>query len=156
MHLPTDTDSSPPPLVLPSLADLPPPVTDAQRERAHRREWSWRGQPLHPWSLEREIFWRELRAHEESPAIGSYQTIPDFLPEAVRILWIASASDAELRTLRQLTPESQRNHCNLWASMNITLAESFAAARIGHEIYEAVALQRTRPIDSQEIDGLGE
>lgn len=154
MQLPTDPPSNIAPDL--SLTDAAPSVTDAQRERAHRREWTWRGKPLHPWSLEREIFWRELRAHEEAPAIASYQTIPDFLPEAVRILWIASATDDALRALRQLTPEAQRITCVTWAAKNITLEESFDASRIGHEIYEAVALQRTRPLETQEVDGLGE
>lgn len=155
MNLPTDTDSPLAPDA--DYTDPAPLITPQQREDAHRKEWQWRGRPLQPWSLEREIFWRNLRAHDEAPAIASYQTIPDFLPEAVRILWIASLTDANLRHVRQLVPSVQREVCDAWFVKNIALHESFEVARIGHEIYEAVALQRTRPIDEPaDVDGLGE
>lgn len=156
MILPTDTPPALPPPGPDDIIDDIPIVTDQQREQAHRSHFHWMGKTLHPWSLEREIFWREFRAHMQAPEIALCKTVNDFLPEALRIMWVASMSQQEIEQARHLTIMAQSALQSKWSSQNVTLRTAGAAAELGYSMWESVQLMRTQSMEGPEWDGLGE
>lgn len=147
---------------LPSMHDPvkppSPPITAEQRAASFRAVHFWRGKQVEPWTLQRELYWREYRAHVGAPAIGNYQTTGDFLPEALRILWICHLTPDQIKLLRTLPIELATQSCDAWAEANCTLGEEAQkASQIGQAILEAVLLAKTVPIDEgNEYDSLGE
>lgn len=156
MILPTDTPPALPPPGSDDIIDTDPIITDEQREKAHRSHFQWNGNALNPWSLEREIFWREFRAHIQAPEIALYKTVNDFLPEALRIIWVASLSQQEIEQARHLTIMAQVALQTKWSNQNVTLHTAAAAAELGYSMWESVQLMRTQALENPQWDSLGE
>ena len=131
------------------------PATAAQREHDFTRLFVWHGREIR-FSLAAELYYRELRAHTNAPALGDYITQFDADAEAPRILYCAHHSAAELRALRLLPPITQVERYDAWVEQNISLAEFLAAARVARELMEAITRARSVPAATgDEPDGAG-
>ena len=118
------------------------PVTETTleaQEDAERREaflappGEWRGTPLHPWSLDRELLWQDLRRRAGAPSwdeIVGCKDLHAFAPDAIRILYISTLDDDALDAARtQLVALSKQAHA--WANEAVGIhgqAEAITAA----------------------------
>jgi len=154
MNLPTDTEAQPPPRKLPSLADLPPPVTAAQRETDFNRVFTWRSQQI-AITLINELYYRDLRVHMNAPPLGSFQTMGDFATEATRIIYCAHLSLDTIRVLRLQPPVNQIKLFDDWVAQHISFAELEAAAVLAQDMQDVITRSRSQPAEGSDIDGAG-
>ncbi len=107
-------------------ADPAPLVSAEQRDADFNRVFAWHGREI-AFSLMSEIYYRELRAHMNAPALGSYATLGDFAAEAPRVLYCAHLDLPAIRSLRLLPPPQQIEVFDVWVEKNIALHELHAA-----------------------------
>lgn len=154
MHLPTDPapTTSPPPV---NLTDTAPLITAEQRETDFNRLFAWHGVEI-AITLANELYYRELRVHMNAPALGSYDTMGDFAPEAARVIYCAHLEAAAIRQLRLMSAELQIAMHDAWVLKNIALHEIAAVSRLAQEMQECVARARASVLPTGDsVDGSG-
>lgn len=154
MDLP-ETPAPPPPSVPIISADPAPLITSDQRETDFHRLFAWHGTEI-ALTLAGEFYYRELRAHMNAPPLGSYQTMADFTPEAMRILYCAHLDQKTARALRLLPPFRQIELFDAWVESNVKIHEIDAAAKLADEMQAVIARARTTPAETNDdLDGMG-
>ena len=163
MLLPTDTTPSPVSQAA-SLSGSPddnyldtaPLVTPEQREADFNKLFAWHGVEI-AITIASELYYRELRAHMNAPALGDYVTQYDRDAEAPRILYCAHLKAADIRRLRLLSPFEQIELYDTWVEKNIPLHELRAAGKLADDMLDVIHRARTQPAESGDdpIDGAG-
>jgi len=166
LSLPPDSPPSLPSPSRPGIDDIidsvagpatPDLVTEEDRVADFVTEHTWRGQPI-SFTIASELYYRDLRAMQHAPALGSYLTDGDYFPEAVRTLYCAHLSLDHIRALRRLSHEEQAECLEQWTMGNITLPERSLAVKTAQAIHAAITRASTIPMDSattDNLDGLG-
>ena len=150
MELPPDPPITAAPVVPEIIIDTPPP----DREADFNRVFAWHGREV-AITIVSELYYRELRAHGNAPALGDYVTQYDRDAEAPRLLYCAHLNAATIRQLRLLSPEQQLEKLDAWTAGNIQLHELRAAGKLADEMINAIHRARTQPADSEHLDGPG-
>jgi hypothetical protein len=83
----------------PETAALTQPTPEQKREMAFDAQFSFRGQPLHPYTLSREVIVAELMGVRIKPTASASDAA--FLPEAMAIIWICLHTPKDWRLFRQ-------------------------------------------------------
>lgn len=150
MNLPSDSPPAPPPTLPEVITDTPP----VDREADFHRVFAWHGAEV-KLTIAAELYYRELRAHGNAPALGDYVTQYDRDAEAPRLLYCAHLDAATIRKLRLLPPVQQLELLDVWTERNIPLHELRMAGHLADEMINAVHRARTQPAEGGEVDGVG-
>ena len=159
--------------VVPPIADLPEehvvrsvgkgarPSRDQGDDRAKDREaafdaeFAWRGAPLHPFSIDRESLFSEVRlANGAPPIVKTSADFDGFLADALRILFICSHTKDDFRPLRR-DPIAFQEAIDAWAVENVARGEQSAAITLGIEIYVSSFATEHEPVPSEKRDEPG-
>jgi hypothetical protein len=152
MLLPSD----PPTPTAPSanLIDTAPLIDPEQREKDFHRVFSWHDKEI-ALTLASELYYRELRVHGNAPALGSYDTLADFAPEAARVIYCAHLTPESIRALRITPPHIQLAAFDAWVEKNIGLHELNEAVTTAREMNECIARARFHTATGGTVEGPG-
>lgn len=150
VHLDTPDDAladhpaakSPPKLPKPEITD---PVQERRRQEAYDAEFSWRGEPLHGFSVSREALFGQLRLAMGAPPLRFCLADPDaFAADAQRILFLC-ATPPEIWNRLRADMAALQTAVDAWADENIECSEKLAAETMAMKIWLAAQENRHEP-----------